>query len=316
MATPTNCLPIWHTKIVNIPKKAIVSGCKVNNVGNIACPPEQMRAQAEQYLRTNNYWPKDKILPLEVYTLGRYMTSEVGSGTPEERAAVGEAAINRAKIFKTTINGLLLYRQKKGHTNYGWYGPIHGPSGVSTAPYGRWAATSRDPNIADIVLASMIISGETNNFNNLADDQNGIEYFKDPAANVKKEAASGNYWVGPLPGVDHWHTFLYRKYGYKSTSPEGKALLERGLKAVADKTRPNWKGLPICGTSNTTPSIPTPTTPPTSTPPTPPSVPPASSTSPTFAIPSPVILGFSALGMIGLAIGLALGRANPYKIDI
>lgn len=247
------CLPWWH-KFGSI-KGSVPSGCTTDKAtGNVPCSPEAMRKAAETWLQNAGHWPKGKPLPLATYTLARYMTTEVGGGTPEERVAVGEAAVNRARLWKRDVNQLLLYRQKPGHPNYGYYGPIHGydASGkidVRTAPYGRWAASSKDPQIADVLLADLVMTGQTNNFARGADNQVGMEYtkaFPDPAAKVRKEAAEGNYWVGPLPGVDHWHTFLWRQLKISPDTATGRALLEQGLAAVANRSRPDWSHLQPC----------------------------------------------------------------------
>lgn len=243
MATRQDCLPWFHVYAA-IPKITVPSGCATVN-GNVNCAPESMRANAEAQGRSQGWWP-NKSMSLATYTLARYITSEVGSGSVEDRVAVGEAAVNRARMSNTDVNGILLYRQAVGNPHRGYYGPIHGPEGVSTAPYGRWAATSRDPTNVNLLLADLILTGQTDNFADGADDQNGIEYFQDPAANVRREAQQGDYWVGPLPGVDHWRTFLYRHYGYSPSSAMGAALLQRGLAAVASRARPDWSGLRVC----------------------------------------------------------------------
>ncbi len=210
-----------------------------------------MRASAEQRLRTAGYLSS---LSLDTYTLARYMQGEVGSGTLEERVAVGEAAINRARMEGTTITGLLLYRQPAGHLNRGYYGPIHGiGTGVSTAPYGRWATTAADPTLLTVLLADLITSGTSGNFAMGADDQDGPEaWISQGQASltnyVQGLAARGKFWVGPLPGVDHWRTFLQITPGISANSPVGQALLARGIQALAlPAQRPRWPSdMPIC----------------------------------------------------------------------
>lgn len=245
MTTKIDCYPWWHAEYEPLRKAqqiTVSSGCSTVN-GNVACSPESMRANAEAQI--------GEPLSLEAYTLARYMQSEVGSGTLEERVAVGEAAVNRSKKLPRGVLDLLLYRQgNPSHPNYGYYGPIHGEGGVTTAPYGRWAATSRDPTYLTIKLAKLVADGKSGNFARGADDQDGLEYtaaFPDPAAKVRFQANKGSYWIGLLPGVDHWRTFLWRDYGVRPTSPEGAALLAQGLAAVADRSRPQWSpDLPIC----------------------------------------------------------------------
>ncbi len=254
MATPTTCLPWWHQRFAPVaaaPQVTIGSGCSTNASGNIPCSPESMRANAEQRLQQAGYLSS---LSLDAYTLARYMQGEVGNGTIEERVAVGEAAVNRARREGTSINGLLLYRQPAGHPNRGFYGPIHGVgTGVSTAPYGRWATTAADPTLLTVLLANLVITGESADFANGADDQDGPEAWisqGQAALNnyVARLASQGKYWVGPLPGVDHWRTFLQITPGVSASSPAGQALMQRGMEALALPARRPWwpSDLPFC----------------------------------------------------------------------
>lgn len=216
MATPTTCYPWWHAKFAALRAQQpnyLYSGCSVNASGNVGCEPEAMRAAAEAQLQTAGYL---RSLSLETYTLARYMQGEVGGGYApgalEEAVAVGEAAVNRARLEgKANANAILLYRQAPGHPNYGYYGPIHGPSGTTTAPYGRWATTHADPTVLAVLLADLITSGQSGNFNRGADDQAGLQYtanFPSIQSYVTYLANNHEFWVGPLPGVDHWRTFL------------------------------------------------------------------------------------------------------------
>lgn len=245
MATRTDCFPWFHAVYAGMSQRAVPSGCATVG-GNVNCSPESMRAAAEARGKAEGWWPSGKSMSLGTYSVARYITSEVGSGTIEERVAVAEAVVNRARLARTDVNGMLLYRQPSGHPNRGYYGPIHGAGGTSTAPYGRWAATSKDPTNVNLLLADLVLSGKSGNFAMGADDQNGMEYFDSPSGNVRKEADQGDYWVGPLPGVDHWHTFLYRHWDVSPSSALGAALLKRGLDAVANRSRPQWGGLPVC----------------------------------------------------------------------
>ena len=246
----TLCLPWWHS--IGLTAGTLSSGCPTVN-GNVQCAPEKMRANAEATLRSKGYLKPGETLSLEAYTLARYMTSEMGSGTPEDRVAVGEAAVNRARLEKKpSVLSILLYRQKPGHPNYGYYGPIHAPRDPATgklpAPYGRWAATSRDPRVADALLARLILEGLTDNFAQGADDQADYmdnKNYADPSATIRRNANNGDYWVGFLPGVNHRNTFLIRHYGVKPDTIEGQALLARGLAAITQAS-PNWSKLPMC----------------------------------------------------------------------
>jgi hypothetical protein len=243
--TSQDCFPWWHTKFDGVPDSIVsMSGCSVGGDGNVSCDPEAMRADAENQLRAAGY---DESLSLEEYSLARYIQSEVSSRSIEEAVAVTEAAVNRAALEGSSVNDVLLYRAGSG---YGHYGPIHGiGTGVSTHPYGRWASTSQDPSVKSLLIAKLVMSGDSGNFSNGADDQDGPEAWiiqgQDALNNyVTQLAANGKYWVGPLPGVDHWHTFLQFTPG---PLVDGQALLQRGLDALQlPAQRPDWGDLPLC----------------------------------------------------------------------
>ena len=241
----------WHSRFAPLiggrPDKTMLrSGCSPDADGNIQCAPEIMRASAEEQLQASEFWPRGKPLDLATYTLARYMQSEVGSGTAEERVAVGEAAVNRARRRNQDVNGLLLYTQPNR-----LYGQINVPGKGNINR--RWAATSRDPSVLTTLLADLVISGKSENISRDADDQDGLEfkrYFPVPMNRILSEARSGKYWVGPIPGVDHWKTTLFRTYGYKPDSSEGRALIARAREVfgnpvydgniVAKSERPVW----------------------------------------------------------------------------
>lgn len=246
------CWPAWHAEFAALDAKlkstTLSSGCATSN-GNVQCPPESMRVAAAAKLAAMGL-PAN--LSLNAYALARYMQSEVGSGSIEERVAVGEAAVNRAKLRGKSVADLLLRAQAPTHPNYDYFGPIHGGS-VETAPYGRWAATSKDPSVSTALLAMLVESGRSDNFSNGADDQDGLEYFSDPEGKVRKMATTGDYWVGPLVGVNPWHTFLSRHYGNVSAA-DAAALLARGLDYVRARKRVGSKwaaatspAAPVCG---------------------------------------------------------------------
>jgi len=268
----TFCLPKWYPLYDSPALKSFIltSGCSMGtpscsaglSAGNINCNPAQMAAQADQKLRATGYM--GPAITLDAYTLARYIASEVGSSaTPGEKVAVAEAAVNRARRWKLSITGLLLNRSPA--PNKGYFGPIHcsNPDGSLGAPYGRWAATSKDPSAADVMLALLVTSGESNNFSRGADDQFGpdIEGTSShptgwAAKAVAAKGEANNYWVGPLPGVDHWRTFLFTyRPDISPTSAQGKALIAAGVQALTNRTRPNWTGLPMCSTGVNTAAI-------------------------------------------------------------
>lgn len=248
------CLPPWRTKFLRFTanRTIVKSGCATAN-GRVQCEPEKMRLGAESFLRKLGLWRTKKALSLEAYTLARYTSSEIGSGTPEEKVAVMQCAINRAKLEKLRggVVELLLFR-RKGAVGYGAYGPIHGPG--MNAPYGRWASTSRDPGIDDLLIADFVLSGKAGDFARGGDDQFGPGVEGDthhPAGwalrSLPKKAESRNYWVGVIPGVDHWKTFIFRnRRDIAPTSELGKKLLAAGQQALSSRTRPDWSKTPVC----------------------------------------------------------------------
>lgn len=247
------CLPSWHNRFAPLGdgrQWVVTSGCGVTSAGNVSCEPEALRSAAEKILRSWGYLPLWQRLPLTEYTLARYMASEMGSGTVEERAAIGMAAINRVRLEKLRdVNQLLLYRQGSGHPNRGYYGPIHGEGGASTAPYGRWAATSRDPALVDLLIAHMLLTEGDHGWARRADDQANLtnrSAFANPEATVRRFAESRSYWIGPLPGVDHRRTFLFtRRSQIDPNSEAGRYLTARGVAGVTAPS-PDWSGLPVC----------------------------------------------------------------------
>jgi hypothetical protein len=157
----------------------------------------------------------------------------------------------------------------------GKYGAIHAPAAycasIGMAPgcnaAKRWAATSRDPSVGAIVLAHLVVSGQSGNFAKGAETQWGPEVLKNPDGSYLKTgttrarveslvryAASDKggryYWVGPLPGVDPWHTWLARK-GPAANTTLGTAMIQIGVTGLpllsnGTPSRPSWGSLPIC----------------------------------------------------------------------
>lgn len=243
MPTDTTCLPWWHTKFDDVAAFTIsMAGCQVGPDGNVPCDPEAMRADAEAQMNAAGY---DGTLSLDAYSLARYVQSEVGVHAIEETVAVAEAAINRGKLQGGSPSQVLLYRPGSG---YGHYGPIHGiGTGTSTAPYGRWAATSQDPSLKALLIAKFVADGDSNNFSNNADDQDGPEAWirQGQAAltgYVQNLARNNKYWVGPLPGIDPWHTFLQTT---GSSNPQ--ADMQAGIDALTlPRADPGWGNLTMC----------------------------------------------------------------------
>lgn len=253
LVSPISCLPWWHDQFTdpNL-QQEIAAGVGHDAEGNVNADPEQLREAAERKLGRG-------YLPLAAYTLARYGQSEVGSGTPEEKMAVIQAAINRARRaypqlnIEDGVNRLLLRRTCVATTKYplapgacGRYGPIHASETrcarldrkKGCAPYGRWAATSKDPTIQTLLIARFALAGTAGQFARGANDQFGpdaarsILNYDDAklAGWIRRKASDGDYWIGPLAGINPRHTLLF---AHRPGTPIAKALVNAAIRAVA-----------------------------------------------------------------------------------
>lgn len=290
LVSPISCLPWWRTQFTDPSlKRKIDSGVGRDAEGNINADPERLRAAAERQLGRGH-------LPLAAYTLGRYAQSEVGSGTPEEMMAVIQAAINRSRLeypqlsIEDGVNRLLLRRTCKATTKYplasgacGRYGPIHASDTLCTqlglekgcAPYGRWAATSKDPTVQTLLIASFALAGQAGRFARGADDQFGPDALRwiwrkraaaaqakladsatqldaskraeleqkarlaDSAVQdarlreaIQRRAKAGNYWIGPLAGINPRHTLLFAYRPDITGTPVARDMINAAVIAV------------------------------------------------------------------------------------
>jgi hypothetical protein len=272
------CYPWWHPIYAPLAaqgwgRRIVPSGCGSADpaTGDVPCTPEKMRAASEAWLAQNAPAALARMgghLSLDAYTYARYIHSEVGTGTPEEMVAVGEAGRNQARVSKRSIYDLLIPT--------GRYGPIHGPESVCLArgyvrgsrqnrctdttnpatccaPHGRWAATARDPSVLAILLGHLVASGQSGDFANGADDQWGPDSMArqidsaDAARRfVTQIAQGGAYWAGPLPGVYPWTTFLVRpRPGVTPASVEGATRIQQAVEALWPRRSPPTR-LPVC----------------------------------------------------------------------
>ena len=257
------------------------SGCATVG-GMVRCDPESMRADAEAQLRAAGAIGRSDSLSQDAYSVARYIASEIGAGTTEELVAVAEAAVNQARKRGLASVTDLLLRLSSQRTakipSYGHYGPIHlddvatctrlfGPIPECTqsakcarlgadrccrpgcSPYGRWASTSKDPTVAHLLIARFVLAGGSTNFARGADDQYG------PGASVSRGGSadwadrltkSHLYWVGLLPGVDHWKTMLFRTMpSVDPSSVAGRAMVAMATAALS-AGRPDWSRLQAC----------------------------------------------------------------------
>jgi hypothetical protein len=267
------CYPWFHEKFSPLAaegwtKAIIPSGCSIDATGNVPCSPESMQASAQAWLSANAPQALMMIggsLSQLVYTFARYMHSEVGSGTVEERVAVGEAAVNQA-VRRAGVVGNWTSKLNQMLIPNGMYGAIHAPdaycASIGKPPRcnaaNRWAATSRDPSIMSLLLAHLVASGASGNFSNGAETQWGPDAFKfsdgskidsptQVARFVKAVASQGYYWVGPLAGVDPWHTFLVKKSSSLLAGATMALAADHLPLAGSRPIRPDWGDLPLCG---------------------------------------------------------------------
>jgi len=243
---PVTCYPAWYARYLPYAQDTprVTSGCATVN-GNVQCDPKQLAAHAAQRLGLP--------VSLEAYTLARYLASEVGTGTLAEKVCVAQDAINRVRYAAPrlgTVTNLLLNNSATNAANRGYYGPI------GNGEYGRWAATSRDPALGDLVIALGVLSGDIDPwFSKGADDQMGARANQqnghDPVVSVRAHAARHQYWVGPIYGVDPWVTIQYRTMPeIDPASTVGQALIQQGVQAM-QRPSPSWAGFPGCATRGT-----------------------------------------------------------------
>jgi hypothetical protein len=169
-----------------------------------------MRAHVEGQLLASGLLPGPGSLSLAAYGVARNIAAEVGSGagsTPEEKVAIAEAAINRARSYSSVVRMLL----KDGK----WFGRQWGRNPP--------VATSQDPTLEELYVAQLAVTGQTGGF------ARGASHYYDPRAQDEGHArdparytkdARGIYeswtqgglaWVGDLPGIDPRRLFLLKK---------------------------------------------------------------------------------------------------------
>lgn len=251
---PVTCVPSWFAVYRAISNKTLASGYTVDAFGNVPGDPAAMAQAAGRKLAADTALPADvrargARLTWAEYTLARNITSEVGTSVIGDAVNVGQCALNRAMLAGRSVNDVLLYRQSAVGpyaVNRGFYGPINGrnASGL-TAPYGRWASTTKDPTVRAIALAQDILAGVIPAaFNKGADDQANLTIYRDPAAAVRKHAAAGAFWVGPLPGVNHRRTMAFRTLKGLDVATATR-LQTRGLTALVAPAV-DWARYPVC----------------------------------------------------------------------
>jgi len=254
----TWCLPTWHARIAPFQganRHAVSVGRLVDDkAGSVPAylryidpDPDTLRKQAAAAL--------GRSVSRDVYTLARHAASEHGSGTPEEKMLLALSTIEQARQRGISPYQLLACGNKRGLCRYG---PIHAPVGWTAtclaqggtqsyckSPFRRWAATTLDPGVDDIMVAELALSGRTRNWARNANDQYSGSLFKkydhkQKIAALTDKARSGHYWVGHLPGVNHMEVFAYRTLkNVPWNSAVGQALIGGAAEAL-EAGSPAW----------------------------------------------------------------------------
>lgn len=254
---PVLCIPTWFAPYKAVSNKVIRSGYRVNADGNVPAKPADLAAAAAKKLADDTTLPmtirqRAARLTLPVYTLARYVTSEVGTSSVPEAIAVLQDAVNQAaKRGHNDVLRVLLYNRSTG-INQGWYGPIN-----TVSNSGRWAATTLDPTVRAIVLAQDVLDGVIpRDFNKGGANQANLlsKYFKYPQQRIRELASDRMYWTGPLPGVDHRRSMHFAPVS-DVTAATSALLVDRAIRALSEPT-PAWVKWPYCdGTRQSRPGL-------------------------------------------------------------
>ena len=242
------CYASWLAAPPAASTSSISSGCGTtagpNGSTYLPCPPTTLAAAAR--------------LDVDTYSLARHLQSEVGSSSVANMAAVGLDAKNQANERGISLTQLLTTPgMPSGAAWSGMYGQINSPGGGNSGQ-GRWGATSADPTALSIAMAQLVTSGAIDGWNNGGDDQDGLNVgsaFASVAAKINAQAAQGSYWVGLIPGLDHWETVTWKNYKdwfgnpIAASSPLGQYLIQRAMVGFSDPSRASvqWDpSLPFC----------------------------------------------------------------------
>lgn len=230
------CYPWWHEKFLPYRGIRYSGGYSVPGTDQVdpalraqgledfvPFEPETLRANAERRLRELGVFGLFGTLSQNAYSLARNIATETGSGSAEQKVAMGLSTINAARRRGVSVHTLITQNNRIANR----YGRIHGHGETSSAPYGRFTASSTEPTVEDLMIAKFILDGGAgtfpNDFANGADDQAQVR----DASWITSLARTGSYWVGHIPGVDPSEVTLFRKL---DVSPgESQALVARAL---------------------------------------------------------------------------------------
>ena len=238
------CYPHWHAKFLPYRGLRYAGGYSVPPFEQVPATlreqgledfvpvePETLRANAERKLRELGVFGLFGTLSLNAYSLARNIATETGSGSAEQKVAMGLSTVNQARKRGVSVHALVTMNNRVANR----YGRIHGHGETSSAPYRRFTASSTEPTVEDLMIAKFILDGGAgtypNDFARGADDQAQV---RDAGWMTQNARDDGSYWVGHIPGVDPSEVTLFRKLDIPFVSPEGQALLARGLRMLAE----------------------------------------------------------------------------------
>lgn len=225
------CRPRWVKRFLLRASRADarLTTC-VPEEGRAPCSPESLRAKAEK--RASELLGRPIKVTNDAYALARYIASERGSGTPETKLLLAQLAIRQAQGREQSVYKLLACTNKWGACVYGpinvvvqEWDPETGVVGEKyTAPFGRWAATTKDPHLDDLLIAQFALAGGAPGFARGADDQDSPKIVGQ--RKILDKAAKHVYWVGQIPGVEAHEVFAWvPRPDVSPTGTQGKALI-------------------------------------------------------------------------------------------
>lgn len=240
-----NCYPWWHnffqrwrsvrypggasvpTDIENVPSLQREQGLEAF----VLVDPAVLRANADRQLMAMGLPPTKSQ---DEYSLARNITTETGTGSAEQKMAMGLSTVNEARRRGMTVHGLIVLNNRLPNR----YGRIHPHGSTSAAPFGRFTASSKEPSVEDIVIARFILDGHAGRF---PDD---FAKGANDQAQVRTESwvralwSRRQYWVGEIPGVDASDVALFiTRKDIAPQSPEGLALLDFALKHLVGRPK-------------------------------------------------------------------------------
>lgn len=207
------CVPHWRDVVLSARTAAKRSGlrrfsvasCPLREDGIVNCDPRMMRAAVESKLHATGLYTRP--LSLDAYSVARNIASEAGTDAdPAEKIAIGEAAVNRARRDEMSIARLTL---KDGR----WYARQRGKN--------PRVASSRDPQLEDVIAADLVLDGRTGNFARGAThyfSPRGMDWlFREGRTDSDRwdvferwTKSFGLAWVGELPGINPETQFLMK----------------------------------------------------------------------------------------------------------